>query len=227
MRRISLGMAACGLSLIAHNAGATSVTLDFNQATNSVWVVLDATGVNAPVHEDGFVVTAAPGTNRILLNGPYDNCWPNCASNGTSALMAHSSTAVRVAREDASRFSFFGFDGAETWVGLPGMWAQSIRVSGEKADHSLVQEDFQLDFLNDGMPGGITDFQSFATNGLFTDLISLTFSGLGGGGSFYIDNFQLSYTSPPAPATVAEPTEAGLLTLSLAALGLGLRRRRA
>jgi hypothetical protein len=225
MRSALISLAALA-AIIPATAGAAPIVLDFDAAPQD-WIKLDFGGfafVDAPLHEDGFVITTLGSINDQLGVGNHTWCADSCADNGTQALRSSSAGTITLfQREDQSVFHFLGFDAGELNSTFADLWATGIRVTGYRADSTSITQDFTLDLLNDGT-GGIADFQTFFSNGLFTNLVSLTMEGLGTNGFNYysIDNVVLSTD----PVSVPEPTGLALLAAGLGALTWMRRRPR-
>ncbi|HEY8510024.1 MAG TPA: PEP-CTERM sorting domain-containing protein [Steroidobacteraceae bacterium] len=213
-------------AVLPATAGAAPIVLDFDAAAPD-WIKLEFGGfsfIDAPLHEDGFVITTLGNGNDQLGAGDHTWCADSCADNGTQALRSSAAGTVTLfQREDQSVFHFLGFDAAELGRAFLDLAATGIRVTGYRADMSSITQDFTLDLLNDG-PGGIADFQTFLANGLFTNLVSLTMEGLGTNGFNYysIDNVVLSTD----PIAVPEPTGLALLLGGLGAITWMRRRAR-
>jgi len=133
--------------------------------------------------------------------------------------------------DEPGTFSLASFDAAEGFfLFTPGLyWAQTVLVTGMRADTSVVTQTVSLDGANDGA-GGSADFETYSGASLdgLSQLVSLSFAGLGGPigfNGFSLDNIQLAINEPefavnPVPAPFI------LLATGLGILGFFGRRSR-
>lgn len=181
--------------------------------------VLDMNGLGwdlaAGHHSLGFVLNSTGGFSFVGSSG---NCWPACADNGGNYLW---SGGANIGVRDAAQatFELTSFDGAETHMGVPTLWAGAIQVTGHYANGGSVMAQFALDGVNDG-PGALVDFQTFLLPGTFSGLTSVNFTVAGERyGQFALDNIVLNGSfaslSQTAAATVPEPGSLGLACAAL------------
>ncbi len=130
------------------------------------------------------------------------------AFNGTD-WFAHDSTSVITMTEASnSLFNFNSFDLAEVFIGQGSL---SLTVTGFFSGGGSVSQVFVTDGINDG-GGSLTDFETFALNSSFSNLTSVTFSGV----NYGLDNLVVNES-----VSVPETTNIAFLvlgTLSTAAL---------
>lgn len=159
---------------------------------------------------DPFAIVVGPtGTDALKFSG-----------NGTKRLVAFNTSTISVSRPGGGAFDLLGFDGGESWLDMPHVWARQIQVVGLLETGGTVAQIFQLDLFKDAQKG----MQPFALGERFRNLLSVSFSGLGatgGGPEFSLDNLLVQ---PGAVAVGAPPalwlSGAGLLALA------AVRRRR-
>lgn len=158
----------------------------------------------------------------------YDNgslCSPACASNGTRTLLAAGSAfslsdVVTMSRNGGGTFMLTGLDAGEMFSRVLQYSATQVNYVGTLAGTTVLSGALNLDGVNDG-PGGLSDFQTFAINGILVDTIVFSGAGdTGGNNGFSLDN--LSVTD----AVVPEPGSFALLGLGLLGVA-GIRRRAA
>jgi hypothetical protein len=174
----------------------------------------DNTGFSVPV---GFILD---GTE----------CGPPCSSNGTAAASTYDnaqfqlSSGMFIESISGSAFTFAGFDGAEGMWAAPSFlgtahWAGRIRVDATRVDLTVLTQFFDLDGFSDG-PGGVAEFQSFASASSYDVFVRLDFSGAPSaeyqGRDFFIDNIAVSEVPEPA----------SLLWLATGLAAVGRRRMR-
>lgn len=211
MKKIKLLAAAVLIGIASiFGSSASATVLDFNAFSPSV-------NFNS-ISEDGFNIVGSGTGLHFVSSGGSSFCSPGCPENGTNHLLTQGSVLFTISAQDSSTFTFVGFDGAESFLGLTNVWADSIKVTGSRSDATTVVQVFDLDFINDG-DGPLNDFQTFTANG-FTNVVSIVFEAVGqGSNDFSLDNITLSVASP-----VPEPGALALLGVGL--LGLGVARRR-
>jgi hypothetical protein len=214
------GLTVCGSAL--------AVPITFDE------VVSDFTGAGATFWTQGFRFDAGDNNTAVVHTGG-SACGSPCANNGTEYLLNIDSgrfAAITMSLMWGGTFSLAGFDAAESFTGLSDLGlsfsAASISVVGTRADGSTVSDSFTLDGNLDG-PGGATDFQTFATDGRFSELVSLSFNGFGGpvdgqDGNFY-QFFSLDNIDVNRDVQVPEPSTLLLLGTGLLAVFAGRRRR--
>jgi len=182
--------------------------------------------------EAGFDVTVSGSQGYgERTNGPATCTICGGADNGTfyvQTMNSYSNYALYygdtfvIKASDNHLFTLESFSGAEALGFYPHTWASSISVIGVRADSTTVSQNFTLDQINDG-PGGVADFQNFATS--FSDAFKeIRFSGLPGtygGVDFAIDNVTLGVATAPIP----EPETYAMLVAGLGLLGFAARRR--
>lgn len=130
----------------------------------------------------------------------------NIASNGTTHLgyEAGRGYPIVMTRQDGGLFSIHQLDVAEFYVGALEVRpnAEFLRITGVRASGETVSYSLYLDGIIDG-PGGLADFQHFALPDIFTDMRSITFTGLTStrDGGVTMDNIE--WNSVPEPGTLA------------------------
>lgn len=155
-----------------------------------------------------------------IVVGPTSPDALKFSGDGSKRLVAFNTSTITLSRPGGGAFDLLGFDGGESWLDMPHVWARQIQVVGQMASGGTVSQIFQLDLFKDTQKG----LQQFALGGGFHDLLSVRFSGLGatsGGPEFSLDNLAVR---PDATAIGAPPTlwlaGAGLVALA------AVRRRR-
>jgi len=208
MRRLSL---ATLLSLLfCITASANAVTIDFEE--------LDITtsgsfGVDL-LSSMGYDF-ANPG-NRVDIRADDQ---PNVPNSGSQTLVADSQVSlVLMSRTDGTPFSLVELliaEGRNTTTGYFRFSATSVSIVGTLAEGGTVQTTFNLDLFAQESPD---DFELLTLSG-FNDVLSVTFTGLGGssGSSFTLDDI----------LAIPEPSTASLLALGLVGIAAGRRRRAA
>lgn len=142
------------------------------------------------------------------------------SGNGTKRLVAFNTSTITVSRPDGDAFDFRQFDGGESWLDMPHLWASRINVLGQLANGGTVAQTFRLDLLKDTQRG----MQQFILGDGFRGLTSVTFSGQGAAGGapeFSLDNLMVE----PDAVTLGAPPGLWLAGAGLAALATARRRR--
>jgi hypothetical protein len=140
---------------------------------------------------------------------------PNVPNSGSQTLVADSQVSlVLMSRTDGTPFSLVELliaEGRNTTTGFFRFSATSVSIVGTLAEGGTVHTTFNLDLFAQESPD---DFELLTLSG-FNDVLSVTFTGLGGssGSSFALDDILV----------IPEPSTALLLGLGLA--GLRVRRR--
>jgi hypothetical protein len=138
--------------------------------------------------------------------------------------------ALFMSRQSGAAFDLVSIDLAELFKNsdfAASFNAETVTVSGTTASSGTVTQTFVLDSFSDG-PGGNADFQTFAFDSSFTDLLSVSFSAADNDNAnpyYLIDN--IVYADTVVEPTVSEPGMAAVLGFGLAALGFARRRRAA
>ena len=206
-------MAACAGNAVQ----AATTTLDMNSLG---W------NIAAGQMTQGFEVRSSGG---FAFVGNSGNCSPQCAHNGSNYVWSGGAT-IGVRNATGATFDLASFDGAETHMGLPSMWAGAIQVVGRYADGGSVSTQFVLDGVNDGR-GPLDDFQTFRLPSTFSGLTAVSFSVAGGSyGQFALDNIVLdgslrSLSSTLPAGALPEPASL-LLTCAALLLSVGAWRLR-
>jgi len=134
---------------------------------------------------------------------------PTCANNDSNFLLVNyfssGESFFSFSRTDGLGFDFYGFDLAEGQVNRQNYWATSIQISAITMLGETVNQNFTLDFINDGASGIADDFQTFTTNSNFSNLAAVVVNGFGGidRNTYSVDNIKLSTVSVPEPSTIA------------------------
>jgi len=142
------------------------------------------------------------------------------SGNGTKRLVTFNTSTITVSRPDGDAFDFLQFDGGESWLDMPHLWATRINVLGQLTNGGTVSQTFRLDLFKDTQRG----MQQFILGDGFRGLKSVTFSGQGATGSgpeFSLDNL----TVEPDAVTLDAPPGLWLAGVGLAALVTARRRR--
>ena len=136
-------LAACAAAAVQ----AAPTTLDMNSLG---W------NIAAGQLTQGFEVRSSGG---FAFVGNSSNCSPQCAHNSSNYVWSGAAT-IGVRDATGATFDLASFDGAETHMGVPSIWAGAIQVVGRYADGGSVSTQFVLDGVNDGR-GPLDDFQTF------------------------------------------------------------------
>ncbi len=165
----------------------------------------------------GFELRSSGGFAFI---GNSSNCSPRCADNGSNYVWS-AAASLGVSDTTGATFDLASFDGAETHIGVPSIWAGAIQVVGRYADGGTVSTQFVLDRVNDGS-GPLDDFQTFWLPSTFSALTAVSFSVAGGQyGQFALDNIALNRSFQSMSSTLragAIPEPASLLLSGMALL---------
>jgi len=185
-------------------------------------------------------IAAAPGTDFIEANETSagffftspsnhihrDNAGSNSsfADNGSTYLLIHDNggqnpnNALTMATVSGATFSINGLDLSE---GFLGFGADSVHVLGNLFGGGTISTDFVLDGIIDGN-GPLNDFEHVSFGAGWTNLTSVTFSGVAGTvneHAFAVDNIEVDRANVPEPSLVL------LLGIGLAGLGVYKRKR--
>jgi hypothetical protein len=206
-------------TLLAGGAQATGV--DFEDldlfASGSEFGRLDLD--NTSVVSQGFKVAQSGilGLDFATVVGNYFQGATDWNGNGSNRLLAFNNSTITLSSAvSGETFSLSAFDGGESWV-ADIRATNKIQAVGYYSDGSTTTETFDLDLIKDPLTG----MQTFVTNGSFTGLTKVEFTGLGDTyPEFSIDNMV-------AVVQVPEPRILTLMLVGLGATGLIVRRRRA
>lgn len=176
-----------------------------------------------------FTVThEGPDLHLATTNAERNGDGPDSGSRYLSTMGG----AFSITLDEPGTFNLTSFRAGEGFfLFTPGLyWAQTVLLTGTRADSSVVTRTVSLDGVNDGA-GGNADFETFsgaAVDGL-SQLVSLSFAGQGGVigfNGFSLDDIQLALNEPefavnPVPAPLI------LMATGLGIFGfLGRRARR-
>ena len=158
--------------------------------------------------------------------------WDLVASNGTTHLGYESGRGapITMTRQDGGVFSLLSLDASEFYPNSGGDRpnAEILRIVGTFLDGTSATYELFLDGLTDGT-GGVVDFQHFSLPSVFTNVVSIVFTGWrfeGRDGGVAIDNLEVinGLVGGNEPANVPEPATLALFGLGL--IGMGAARRR-
>jgi len=141
------------------------------------------------------------------------------SGDGTKRLVTFNTSTITVSRPDGDAFDFLQFDGGESWLDMPHLWARRITVLGQLETGGTISQTFRLDLFKDPQKG----MQQFILGDGFRGLKSVTFSGsgaIGGGPEFSLDNLVVQ----PDALTLDAPPALWLAGAGLAALAFVRRR---
>lgn len=148
------------------------------------------------------------------------------SDSGSANLMIHdnggnnANNALTMAQIGRGVFSINSVSLAEGFVGFG---AATVHVVGNLFGGGSVIADFTLDGVNDGGPGGVADFETFNFSAAWSNLLNVTFSGIGGTPNehaFSVDNITVNQGG-----NVPEPAALGLMGLALAGLAFSRRKK--
>lgn len=207
-----LALAVCSALPLAAHAGlidfedlASDTDLEFSSALSRGYLVAhDGSGI------DPFAIVVGPGGPDAL----------KFSGNGSKRLVAFNTSTINISRPGGDAFDLLQFDGGESWVDMPHLWATQIQVVGTLAGGGTVSQVFRLDLHKDALTG----MQPFILDGDFRNLVSVRFSGLGaagGGPEFSLDNLMVG----PDAVAINAPPALWLAGAGLAALAAVRRRR--
>lgn len=159
---------------------------------------------------DPFAIVVGPtGPDALKFSG-----------DGSKRLVAFNTSTITVSRPGGGAFDLLGFDGGESWLDMPHVWARQIQVVGQLETGGTVSQIFRLDLFKDPQKG----MQQFVLGDAFHKLLSVRFSGLGatsGGPEFSLDNLAVQ----PDAVPVGAPSALWLAGIGLMALAAFRRRR--
>lgn len=152
--------------------------------------------------------------------GPVGDDALDFSGNGSKRLVAFNTSTITLSRPGGGAFDLLQFDGGESWLDMPHVWARQIQVVGQLEGGGTVSQLFRLDLQKDALQG----LQQFTLGTGFRGLLSVSFFGLGatgGGPEFSLDNLVVA----PDAVAVAAPPSLWLAGAGLAALACARRRR--
>lgn len=142
------------------------------------------------------------------------------SGNGSMRLVALNTSTITVSRPGGGAFDLLQFEGGESFLDTPHVWARQIQVVGQLQAGGSVLQVFQLDLHKDVLTG----MQQFILGEGFRGLLSVTFSGLGATGGNGPE-FSLDKLVVEPEVALGAPSGLWLAGAGLAALA-ALRRRR-
>jgi hypothetical protein len=207
-----LALAVCSAMPLAVRAGVldledlpSDTDLEFSSALSRGYLLAhDGSGI------DPFAIVVGPASPDAL----------KFSGNGSKRLVAFNTSTITLSRPGGSAFDLLQFDGGESWIDMPHLWATRIQVVGQLQAGGSVTQTFTLDLHKDALTG----MQPFVLGDKFHGLLSVRFSGLGargGGPEFSLDNLVVA----PDTVAIAAPSALWLAGAGLAALAAGRRRR--
>ncbi|MEQ9488587.1 MAG: hypothetical protein RIM72_06300 [Alphaproteobacteria bacterium] len=210
---LSLGLPLCAVS-------AQAALIDFDELPHQAQFGSLTVG--------GFTVTHnGPDAHFATTNAERFGDGPDSGSRYLSAMGG----SFTISLNAPGTFSLASFSAGEGFfLFTPGLyWAQTILITGTRADSTTVTQSVTLDGINDGA-GGSADFETFsgATVTGLSSLVSLAFAGQGGPigfNGFSLDDIQLALREP-ALAVTPVPTPLILLATGLGLFGLVGRKFR-
>lgn len=155
------------------------------------------------VSSGGYLVTHGGLVNAFaVVMGNIGQGATDFSGNGSHRLLAFNASTITISRPGDALFDLRQFDGGESWLATPHVWARQIQVVGQLAAGGTIAQTFTLDLTKDALAG----MQQFILGDGFRDLLSVTFSGLGatgGGPEFSLDNLlveqeAVALDAPPA-----------------------------
>jgi hypothetical protein len=152
--------------------------------------------------------------------GPVGEDALKYSGDGSKRLVTFNTSTITVSRPDGGAFDFLQFDGGESWLDMPHVWARQILVLGQLETGGTVSKTFTLDLFKDPQKG----MQQFLLDDRFRNLKAVTFSGLGatgGGPEFSLDNLMVQ----PDLVQINAPSGLWLAGAGLAALAFTRRRQ--
>lgn len=177
----------------------------------------------------GETLQASATSGGFLFTSPSNhihraNQAGSFADSGSTNLMIHDNGGQNAnnALTMANGGSAFSISSVSLAEGFVNFGAALVHVVGNLSGGGTVTVDFTLDGIIDGV-GGVNDFQTFNFGGGWTDLVSVTFSGVGGTANehaFAVDDINVN-----AAVNVPEPAMLGLMALGLAGLGFTRRKK--
>ena len=138
------------------------------------------------------------------------------SGNGSKRLVTANTSTITISRPGGGAFDLLQFEGGESWLDTPHVWARQIQVVGQLEAGGAVSQIFTLEDVLTGM-------QQFVLGEQFRDVLSVTFSGLGatgGGPEFSLDNLVVE----PGALALDAPPGLWLLGAGLAVLAAFRRR---
>ena len=209
-----LALAACSAMPLSADAGVISV-IDFEDIAHDTDLEFSSfTSAGYQVAHGGLANAFA------VVLGHAGQGATDFSGNGSKRLLAFDSSTITIGRAQQAVFDLLRFDGGESWLSVPHVWARQIQVVGQLAAGGTISQSFRLDLQKDALAG----MQQFVLRDGFRDLVSVTFSGLGasaGGPEFSLDNLVVEQQAVPLEA----PPSCSLAAAGLAALALARRRR--
>jgi len=157
-----------------------------------------------------FIFTISSGNGYISDSG-------NIIEPGDLKFLGMgASTTITITMVGGGAFSLLGVDVGGSYAGWDHLWANMVSITSSAGSWFAD--------LSDNLDG--YHFQDLSGEGAFMNVTSITFTGLGGGMEFTLDNLNLvaSVVAGAPSAGVPEPGTLGVLAACL--IGLGLMRRR-
>lgn len=208
----SVALAVCGVLPLPVVAG----VIDFEDLADPTFLEL-----SSEISRGYLVTHAGSGIDPFAeVVGTTSADALQFSGNGSKRLVAFNTSAITVSRQGGGMFDLLQFDGGESWLDLPHVWARQIQVVGQLAAGGTVSQVFTLDLQKDVLAG----MQAFILGDAFRDLLAVTFTGLGatgGGPEFSLDNLVVA----PDSVALDAPPALWLAGAGLAALAAGRRRR--